>query len=79
MNEVIINDYSSLSQTGLLPPGGAFITKVFFGIGWVLPIQVDGTDGIRARSGEEGIREAVGIVLATRPGERVAARIRLGH
>jgi len=45
--------------------------EAFLGTGWAFPIQVDDTGGIRMRSGEEDIREAVRIVLGTRLGERV--------
>jgi len=47
------------------------MTEAFLGTGWAFPIQVDDTGGIRMRSGEEDIREAVRIVLGTRLGERV--------
>ncbi len=43
----------------------------FLGTGWAFPVQVDGRGGIRLSDGEEDIREAVGIVLRTRLGERV--------
>ena len=43
----------------------------FLGTGWAFPVQVDGRGGIRLRAGEEDIREAVGVVLRTRLGERV--------
>ncbi len=42
----------------------------FLGTGWAFPIQVDGTGGIRMRSREDDIREAIGIILSTRLGER---------
>ena len=46
------------------------MSESFLGTGWAFPIQIDHTGGIRMRSGEEDIREAVGIVLGTRLGER---------
>jgi len=47
------------------------MSEAFLGTGWAFPIQTDHTGGIRMCSGEEDIREAVGIVLGTRLGERV--------
>jgi phage baseplate assembly protein W len=47
------------------------MSEAFLGTGWAFPIQIDDTGGIRMRSREEDIREAVGIVLGTRLGERV--------
>jgi phage baseplate assembly protein W len=46
------------------------MSEAFLGRGWAFPIQIDDAGGIRMRSGEEDIREAVGIVLGTRLGER---------
>jgi len=46
------------------------MTQEFLGIGWAFPLGVDATGGIRMRSGEEDIREAVRIILGTRLGER---------
>lgn len=43
----------------------------FLGTGWAFPIQADDTGGIRMRSREEDIREAIGVILGTRLGERV--------
>ncbi|MHC4740358.1 MAG: GPW/gp25 family protein [Planctomycetota bacterium] len=45
--------------------------EAFLGKGWAFPIQVDNAGGILMRSAEDDIREAVGIVLGTRLGERV--------
>ena len=47
------------------------MSEAFLGTGWAFPIQIDDTGGIRMRSREEDIREAIGIVLGTRLGERV--------
>lgn len=47
------------------------MAEAFLGTGWALPIQADDTGGIRMRSREEDIREAVGVILGTRLGERV--------
>jgi len=47
------------------------LTEAFLGRGWAFPIQVDDAGGILVREGEEDIREAVGIILGTRLGERV--------
>ena len=46
------------------------MAEAFLGRGWAFPIGVDNTGGIRMRSGEDDIREAVGIILTTRLGER---------
>ena len=50
---------------------GQGMTEAFLGRGWAFPIQVDDAGGILVREGEEDIREAVGIILGTRLGERV--------
>lgn len=47
------------------------MSEAFLGTGWAFPIQVGDTGGIRMRSREDDIREAIGIVLGTRLGERV--------
>jgi len=47
------------------------MSEAFLGTGWAFPIQIDDTGGIRMRSREHDIREAIGIVLGTRLGERV--------
>jgi hypothetical protein len=47
------------------------MAESFLGRGWAFPIQVDGTGGIRMRSGEDDIRESVGVILGTHLGERV--------
>jgi hypothetical protein len=46
------------------------MAESFLGTGWAFPIQTDGTGGIRMRSGEDDIREAVEIIIGTRLGER---------
>lgn len=46
------------------------MSQAFLGTGWAFPIQIDDAGGIRMRTGEDDIREAVGIVLGTRLGER---------
>jgi len=47
------------------------MAEPFLGTGWGFPIQIDDTGGIRMRAREDDIREAIGIVLGTRLGERV--------
>ena len=47
------------------------MSEAFLGTGWAFPIQIDDTGGIRMRAREDDIREAIGIVLGTRLGERV--------
>ena len=42
----------------------------FLGTGWAFPVQVDAGGGIRTRSVEEDIKEAIGVILWTRLGER---------
>lgn len=45
--------------------------KAFLGVGWAFPVQLD-PDGDVAMAGyDEDVREAVRIILGTRPGERV--------
>jgi hypothetical protein len=46
------------------------MTDRFLGTGWAFPIQIDDAGGIRMRSGEDDIREAIGVILGTRLGER---------
>lgn len=46
------------------------MAEAFRGTGWAFPIQIDDTGGIWMRSREDDIREAIGIVLGTRLGER---------
>jgi phage baseplate assembly protein W len=47
------------------------VEKAFLGVGWAFPVQ-PGPDGDVAMAAyEDDIREAVHIILATRPGERV--------
>lgn len=46
--------------------------KEFLGTGWKFPVQVDKTTGrIKMSSYEEDIKEAVGIIMMTRKGERM--------
>ncbi len=46
--------------------------KEFLGTGWAFPIQTDFLSGkIRTVSQEEDIRQAIRLILMTRPGERV--------
>lgn len=46
--------------------------KAFLGVGWSFPVGVDKQTGrIAMSSGEDDIKEAIGIVLSTRKGERV--------
>ena len=45
-------------------------TDRFLGKGWAFPIQVSASGGIQMRTGEDDIREAIGIILRTRLGER---------
>lgn len=48
------------------------ITKGFLGTGFKFPIQVDPSTGrMRTSSHEEDIKEAIGIILNTRRGERI--------
>jgi len=46
------------------------MSEAFLGTGWAFPIQIDDTGGIRMRSREDDIREAIGVILGTRLGER---------
>jgi len=44
----------------------------FLGVGWKFPIEVDKTTGrIKTSSQEEDIKEAIGLILNTRKGERI--------
>lgn len=46
--------------------------KDFLGVGWSFPIELDQTTGrIKTSSYEEDIKEAIGIIIMTRKGERV--------
>jgi len=50
------------------PTAGA--EKAFLGVGWAFPVQL-GLDGdVALSSYDEDVREAVRIILGTRPGER---------
>lgn len=46
------------------------MAEPFHGTGWAFPVQVDATGGVRTRSGEDDIREAIEIILGTQLGER---------
>jgi hypothetical protein len=50
---------------------GALPDKAFLGVGWAHPVGVDGTGEIATAAYEEDIRQAVRIILGTRPGERL--------
>lgn len=51
--------------------GGSY-GKEFLGTGWSFPIEADPLSGrIEAVSQEEDIRQAIRLILMTRPGERV--------
>jgi phage baseplate assembly protein W len=43
----------------------------FLGSGWAFPVQVDDGGAIVAAAGEDAVRQAIWMVLATAPGERV--------
>ena len=43
----------------------------FLGRGWAFPVQVDGDGAIVPTTGEDAVRQAIWMVLATAPGERV--------
>lgn len=43
----------------------------FQGVGWAFPVVSDGSHRIALARYEESIRQAVGIILGTAPGERV--------
>lgn len=46
--------------------------KNFLGVGWKFPVSVDETTGrIRMSQHEEDIKEAIGLILMTRKGERM--------
>jgi len=46
-------------------------SKAFLGAGWAFPPAVDAAGGIAVAEHEEDIRQAIRIILGTRPGERV--------
>ncbi len=47
-------------------------SKAFLGVGFKFPVQVDENTGrMKTSSYEEDIREAIKIILSTRPGERL--------
>jgi len=43
----------------------------FLGKGWSFPVALANEDGIEISAGEKSIQEAIWIILATTPGERV--------
>jgi Bacteriophage baseplate protein W len=45
--------------------------KAFLGVGWAFPVQLGAAGDVAMASYEEDIRQAVHIILSTRPGERV--------
>jgi len=45
-------------------------SPAFLGQGWELPLELDSQGGFTAVSGEEGIRQAIWILLSTARGER---------
>jgi len=45
--------------------------RAFLGRGWAFPVAADGHGAIASAEYEEDIREAIRIILATDPGERV--------
>ena len=44
--------------------------KAFLGRGWSFPVRLDDTGDVATSDHEEDVREAVRIILGTRPGER---------
>jgi len=51
--------------------GAARSTRSFLGTGWAFPPQFGRDGGAVMVSSERDIRESLGILLATRPGERI--------
>ncbi len=47
------------------------LTQKFVGAGWRFPVRVTPRGGIALSRGDEDIQEAIWIILATSPGERV--------
>jgi phage baseplate assembly protein W len=47
------------------------VDSVFLGVGWQFPVELDAQGRISAAAYEENIRQAIGIILRTAPGERV--------
>jgi len=45
--------------------------KAFLGVGWAFPVQVDPTSDSALAAYEDDVRQAIRIILATDPGERV--------
>lgn len=45
--------------------------QAFLGVGWAFPVQLDPDGEVAMATYEEDIRQAVRIILGTRPGERV--------
>lgn len=50
-------------------PGTGGQDKAFLGVGWAFPIAADGGD-VALAAYEDDIRQAIRIILGTRPGER---------
>lgn len=46
------------------------VDSIFLGVGWKFPLGVDGQGRIETAAYEESVREAIGIILRTAPGER---------
>lgn len=46
-------------------------SKAFLGTGWAFPPQLDGGGDMAVVSHEDDIRQAILVILGTRPGERV--------
>ncbi len=47
------------------------MSERFLGVGWRYPVQLDERGGIALARHEEDVREAIWIILATAPGERL--------
>jgi phage baseplate assembly protein W len=45
--------------------------KAFLGVGWAFPVQLDQAADVEMAAYEDDIREAIQVILGTRPGERV--------
>lgn len=46
------------------------VDSIFLGVGWKFPLGVNSQGRIETAAYEEGVREAIGIILRTAPGER---------
>ncbi len=51
--------------------GPVFDAKAFLGQGWSFPVAVDASGGIAMSAHEQDVQEAIRLILATDPGERV--------